>query len=202
MKRRGLLPKLAFAGVTFLFTAFVFVNTYEVVFNRDVTFAQSVTKVPGQQVINSAVRDFATKISSEEPEVTTALDDLEQLEIPALQMQVKIEEARKVDGVWHQRPSVAHAVGLNKDQYGTTVDYLLYANKSWRTIPNPNQIEKGMEVQIHHSGGATSSFEVTEKKILPFTNSLLVSKSENRQILLVIEDASSSIYYGFSLVNR
>ncbi|HYH75846.1 MAG TPA: hypothetical protein VD735_07870 [Candidatus Saccharimonadales bacterium] len=197
----GILSKTALASVTFLFTAFVFVNTYEVVFNRDVAFAQSITKVAGQQVINSSVRDFSTKISSEEPETTAPLDGLNQITIPALTMHVKIEEARKVEGEWYQRPSVAHAIGLNKDQYGTTIDYLLYTSKSWRTIPNPDQIEKGMEVNIEHSGGAVSTFEVSEKKILPLTSSLLVGKTEARQVLLVIEDPNSNVYYGFSLVN-
>lgn len=197
---RHLPSKVLFAVITFGFTAFVFMNTYEVVFNRDIAFAQSVKEVAAQQVINSAVHDFASKSQSEDAESNPALENIDRIDIPALDIQVKIEESRKINNEWYARPSIAHYVGLNKNQFGVTVDYLLYTSKSWRTIPHPDQIEKGMEVRLSYGNGARSLFTVAEKKVLPFSDSLLVSKSEGRQILLIVEDGRNNVYYGYSLV--
>jgi hypothetical protein len=199
MKHR--FAKFVFGVFTFALTAFVFANTYEVLYNKDVAFAQSVTKVSNQQVINSAIEDFAAKISTDEQNPATPMIGLNEIRIPALEANVKIEESRLANGEWYKRPSVAHSIGLNKDTFGTTVDYMLYASKSWRTFPDPNSIEKGMEVLIEHDK-ATSAFTVGEKRILPFDRALLVSKTEARQVLLVIEDPSSQVYYGFSLVSE
>jgi hypothetical protein len=202
MHGKHLLAKIAFASVTFVFTAFVFANTYEVVFNRDIAFADSIQKVTDQQVINDAISDFATKPTADTSARNASLEHMDHFEIPALKMHVKIEESRKVHGLWYERPSTAHDIGLNKDQYNTTVDYLLYTSKSWRTIPHPEQIEQGMEVRLYYGHGDVSSFTVAEKKVLTFDHSLLVSKSADRQLLLVVEDPGSGVYYGYSLVLR
>jgi hypothetical protein len=192
--------KALFFAVTFLLTGYVFLNTYEVLFNKDIPIASSIKKVAAQGVINEAAQDFSAKADSDEADSDPALTGLDHFEIPAIKAKVKIEESRKVNGQWYERPSAAHYIGLNKNQFGVTVDYLLYTSKSWRTIPSPDQIETGMEVKVYYGHGAVSSFSVAEKKLLPIDHSLLVSKSEGRQMLLVIEDPANSVYYGYSLV--
>lgn len=195
---RNFVTKFLAFGVTFIFTAFVFANTYEVVFNRDITLATSVEKSLNQTAINAAIKDFETRLPSEAADTAAAMEQIDRLEIPALDIQLNVEESRRINDSWYSRPSSAHYVGLNKNKSGVTVDYLLYGSKSWRTLPAPERIEQGMEVVVHHRG-ASSVLQVAEKKVLPLDRSLLVSKSENRQLLLVIEDADAGIYYGFSL---
>ncbi len=149
-------------------------------------------------MIDAAVKDFESRLSSNTTDTAAAFNQIDRIEIPALIAQITVEEARRIDNAWYARPSSAHYIGLNKNKYGVTVDYLLYAIKSWRTLPAPERIEQGMDVVVYYSG-ASSVLQVTEKKVLPLDRSLLVSKSENRQILLVIEDTDAGVYYGFSL---
>ncbi len=196
---RNFFIKFTVFGMTFLFTGFTFANTYEVVFNRDIPLAGSVERSSNQTAINSAVQDFETRLTSNNTDSVAALDRIERLEIPALKAQITTEESRLINNEWYARPSTAHYIGLNKNKYGVTVDYLVYAIKSWRTLPAPERIEQGMEVVVHYGNGAGSVLQVTEKKVLPFDRSLLVSKSEYRQVLLVLEDPDAGVYYGFSL---
>lgn len=195
---RAFFVKTAVFMVTFGFTAYIFANTYEVVFNRDIALVHSVQPSANQAAINAIIKDYETRISSDSADTLPSLDGINRIEIPALKSALVAEESRRIDGEWYARPSTAHYVGLNKNKYGTDVDYLVYTIKSWRTLPAPEQIEKGMEVLFYY-GGASSSLEVVEKKVLPFDRSLLVSKSENRQILLLVEDRDESVYYGFAL---
>jgi len=193
------LKKLIFALLTFFFTLFVFLNTYEVVFNKDIIFADSIRKVAAQVTINSAIKDFATKNLTDEINASASLDTMDHLEVPALNVRLHIEESRKIDGQWYERPGTMHYVGLNKNQHDATIDYLLYGTQSWRTVTEPNRLEKGMAVDVYDGSNAASSFVITDKKTLPIGQSLLVNKSEVRQIVLVIENPKENIYYGFSL---
>jgi hypothetical protein len=196
------LAKALLATVSFAFTGFVFLNTYEVVFNKDIVLAQSVRRMAAQDVLNKVVREFEFKTASDETAASSPVGAFEYFEIPDLKARVSLEEGRRIDNQWYQRPSQAHYVGLNKDSHGTTVDYLIYTSKSWQVLPEPGQIETGMEVNFYHSGGAISAFTVTEKKSLPFDQSLIVNKTEERQILLIVEDPATNSYYGYSLVAK
>lgn len=200
--KKHVVHKVLFAMVAFSFTAFVFMNTYEVVFNKDVVLAKSVTQFVPQGAINTATKDFDIEITSETADAHPALENMDRIEFPATKTQLKLEEARRIDGMWYQRPSAVHYVGLNKNQFGVAVDYLLYTTKSWRTLPAPEQIEQGMEARVFYGSGAVSTFEVAEKKVFPHDKSPLLSKSEERQMLFIVDDPDQGVYYGFSLVLR
>jgi phosphotransferase system IIB component len=193
------LNKIGFALVTFAFTTFVLLNTYELVFNQDIAVANSIRKVAAQEAIKNAVQDFSSKALSDEINASTGFNNLDHLEIPALKMQLKIEEARKVNNEWYERPGAAHYIELNKNNHGAPIDYLFYTTQSWRTINEPDHIEKGMEVDVFFGSNDTAAFVVVDKKIAPLTQSLLVGKLDTRQILLIIENPENSIYYGYSL---
>ncbi len=199
---RPFLIKATVFLMTFGFTAFIFANTYEVVFNRDIAFANSIRPSANRVALDGVVKDFESRISSNSTDTVPALSNINRLEIPALDIQLEVEEARQIDSDWYARPSTAHYVGLNKNKYGVNVDYLMYVIESWRTFQTPEQIEQGMEVILSYGSGASTVLEVTEKKLLPLDRSLLIGKSENRQILLLIEDQVEAVYYGFSLEAR
>jgi hypothetical protein len=192
------ISKLLFAFITFAFTLFVFANTYEVVFNKDIALAHSVRKVEIQAPINGAIKDFSSRALTDEINASTGLNSMERIEIPALNSRVRVEESRKIDGSWYERPGALHYIELNRNQHGAPIDYLLYGTQSWQTITEANQIEKGMEVDVYFGGGA-ATFTVTDKKIAAVQQSLLVGKSEARQILLLIENPQEALYYGYSL---
>lgn len=202
MKIRKVFTVILLPCLSFSFTVFVFLNTYEVVMNRQVAFAQSIRKMTNQSVLNNVVTEFGSKPASEDAAKSSSLNNMESLKIPALKTRLELEEARRINGEWYQRPSMGHYIGLNKDSRDTIVDYAIYTSKSWQTIPAPGQLEEGMEVEVNYDGGAISTFTIAEKKVLPLHHSLIVNKAEGRQILLMIEDSANNLYYGYSLELR
>ena len=199
---RNFFLKTALATISCGFTVLVFINTYEVVFNKDVAFARSVEKSSAQVVINDSLKNFSTKTGANHGDFNSSLTHLQAIEIPALKIRLQLEEARNINNSWYLRPSFGNYISLNKDSRGTTVDYLVYARESWRTIPEADQIENGMQAVLIYDKGAQSVFKVSEKKALQGTQSLIVSKTEQRQILLIIENGGTNSYYGFSLVGE
>jgi hypothetical protein len=197
-----LAQKLLLGLVSFAFTAVVFMNTYEVAFNRDIAFAQSLNKIAAQSVINSTVTGYATKTGVAQSKFVSNLENPQALNIPALKVRTQIEESRKVDNLWYARPSFGHFIELNKDAQNTPVDYLIYCQQSWRTIPKASQIDVGMDVEIVFKGDARLTYRVAERKTQAIDRPLVLDKSENRQIILIVEDPASGVLYGFSLMQE
>jgi hypothetical protein len=197
IKRR--FPQFLLAFASLALTAFAFLNTYEVVFNKDIAFADSIHKITAQDQIRAIVDQFNLKPEAGRALSNSAYRNLEQIQIPSLGANLYLEEERLINGNWYARPSMGHVVPLNKDDHGVTIDYLIYSIASWRSLPAPNQIEEGMTVNLFHDGRAVSTFKVAEKQALPLDKTFVASKSDKRQIILFIEDPEHAVYYGFSL---
>lgn len=191
--------KILLLLLSIIFTAFAFVNTYEVIFNKDVAFANSIRPISAQEQINAIVKQFDLKPEAGRERHNTQYTGLGRLHFPSLESNVYLEEKRLVDGQWYVRPSLAHYIGLNKDNFDVTVDYLIYMQAGWQTLPNPDLLEKGMEVRLFHDGNTATTFKIVEKKVLPLQTTFVAGKSEDRQIVLFIEDPGKKLYYGFSL---
>lgn len=197
---KWIIIKLIFGLISGIFTLYIFLNTYEVVANKDIPIAHSIRQIFTQDVINKEIKEFSIKQDSRNLNNNARFESPDYLEVPALGIRLHLEEARKVNGLWYQRPSLGHYIGLNKDDFGNTIDYLIYTDKSWRTIPFADEMEEGTQVRLSNRKGFGITFEVGERQILPFDRSFIIDKTENRQIILIIEDRESQKYYGYSLI--
>ena len=192
--------KALLAGTCLGVMAFVFMNTYEVVFNKDIILANAVTKYGPQAEIKAVINQFNIKPEAAQQASNAAYGKLEMLEFPALSSHLSLEEKRVIDGLWYVRPNLGQYVGLNRDAYGVTLDYLIYTRSSWRTFPAPSQLEVGMEAKVYHDGHDVATYKIVEKQAMPLEGTFIASKTRQRQIILLIEDHKDNAYYGFSLV--
>lgn len=192
--------KFFIVALSMSFTAFVFMNTYEVVFNRDVAVANSVRQFAMQDQLANIIKQFDIEPEANSEKVNAKYERLAYLQFPSLSANLYLEERRVINGSWYVRPNLAHYIELNKDSRGVAVDYLVYARSSWQTIATPNDIELGSDVRLFHDGQKVATFKVQEKEVLPFSSSFVAGKSESRQIILLIEDPDSRTYFAYSLV--
>lgn len=199
MKRLSL-PKLLLVTLSLGFTAFVFMNTYEVVLNKDIIVANSIAKFGAQSEIKAVINQFDVQPDADQQVSNAQYDKLESLQFPSLTSRLYLEGKRVINGSWYVRPNLGHYIGLDKDVHGVTLDYLIYADQSWRTLPEPNQIEIGSTVNLYHDGHNQTTYKVAEKQVLPVQGTFIASKTQQRQIILLIEDSKQKLYYGFSLV--
>jgi hypothetical protein len=177
-------------------------NTYEVVFDKDIILADSIRPYGAQAEIRAVIQQFDIQPDADQTVSNAEYDRMESLQIPALSSRVYLEEKRNIKGTWYTRPNLGHYIGLDKDAHGVTLDYLVYADSSWRTLPAPNQIEIGMLVNLFHDGHATATYQVAEKQVMPLQGTFIASKTKQRQIILLLEDHKNNVYYGYSLVEK
>lgn len=199
---KNFLAKIVFGGLSFFFTAIVFLNAYELIANKDIPWATSLQRLSVQDVIDKEIKEFSVKQGSKDLNNNSRLENIRDIEIPSLNVRVPLEAAREIDGAWYQRPNLAHYIGLNKDDYGNIVDYLIYTNKSWRTVPDVENIERGTEVKLVDPNGFNALFQVSEKQILPLDKMFVLNKADDRQVILIVEDPENGRYFGYSLTMK
>lgn len=191
--------KFVFGLLSATATVLVFLNTYEVVYNKDVVGATSVAPMVAQNAIEEVTSNFDTKQGVSQQEFQQPINNVESIQIPSLHYKIQIEDARKINKVWYTRPSFGNMIGLNKDSRQTVVDHLVYMKKSWRTIPDGAKITKGLAVNLLHDGGGVANYEVISVNRFNISQVPIIEKSEKRQIIIILEDTNTDSYYAYSL---
>ena len=197
MKR---LPQITLAIISLGFAAFVLLNTYEIVFNKDIAFVSALNKYSAGDQVQATMGQFDVKPDAGRALSNAAYVRLERLQLPAIDTALNLEDKRYINDTWYSRQSFGHVVPLNQDDKGTTIDYLVYCTRGWQSLPEPNQIEPGMEVVLLHDGGKEATFIVEEKAFLASDKTFTAGKTEERQLILIVSDAEHNGFYGFSMV--
>lgn len=191
-----------FGVASFCFTAFVYANTYEVVFNKDAPIVSSVVRTDIQAPINGVISDFALKQGLSQSSFSSNLTTLKSLEFPAARTRLPLEEFRRIEGYWYMRPGFGSYVNLNKDLNNNTVDYLIYARESWQTFVDGGKLETGMEASLFHDNNSRLDFTIESKSLFNKAELPTIGKVEERQLVLLIEDTASQQYFSYSLVQK
>lgn len=189
--------KLIVGFLTFLLTSFILINTYEVVFNKDIPFANAIAPLRSQRIINNTISYFENGGDKMYSAPTGSLGEPDYLYIPSTDSRVFVARERKIDGEWYYRPNNFHYISLNQDESGVTGDLLLYTTKGFRTIPQPSGVEIGDEIAVTNQRGKTTSFAVTDVQVLPLDETYIVPDSDVRQLVIIVDDPEKEIFYLF-----
>lgn len=179
-------------------TILVFANTYEIVYSRDIPVARSVTRYQTQQPINSLIADLALKQGVKQSRFSPLVKP-RNLEIESANIRLQLEEARRIDGAWYTRPSSGSYLALNRDPSGAGIDFLIYTQQSWRSVPDRHQLDTGMDVTLFHDQNSQMHFVITAKETKPASQPIVIAKTEERQLILLVEDPAGHEYVGYTL---
>lgn len=194
-----LLQNFCFGLLSFLATAFVLANAFEVVANKDVPVANSVVRSAIQAPITNLIDNLNVKQGASQNLATSDLIEPKSLMIEDLDIKLQLEEARNINHDWYFRPGFGSYLGLNSNDRGTTVDYLIYSAQSWNGIPDPNQIEPGMVAYVNHSSRSKLAFKVVAKEVQDSFSPAIIATAESRQLILLVESSNKDVYYYFTL---
>jgi hypothetical protein len=204
-KIQNLLLKSVILVLTLGATFFIILSTVEIVANIDIAYIQAMSPVEAQEPINkiiryseeSGVKDFGNKRYVD-------LGQLDYMYFPSQNYRVFIGNARKVkessSGLekWFMKPNNAHSIVLNKDKSGVKGDYLFYTDQSWKTIPDSRRIDVGDEVKIVNTRGDGYDFRLIERQELKYSETYIPQTSNERQIVIVVENKEQNTYTAFS----
>lgn len=183
---------------TALLTLLILASTVEVLYNVDLPVVRALEPIESGVTIDKLLRSYSTSETKRYVVKTGALGDLDYLTIPALGTRVFIARERKIDEQWYLRPNNIHSIPLNYDEFDNPGDYLFYTKKGFNSIPEPANLEIGDEIQITNTRGKTTAFAVEDKQVLPQGEPYIASDTGLRQIILLVEDRQSDVYYIFT----
>lgn len=191
----SLLNKIIIGILTAFFTALIFLNTFEVVFNRDIPFVQAIKPLETQGAVNEILSFYSVSGTKEYDVKTGALGELDFAYFPSIDSQVYIARERQIKDKWYYRPNNIHYIPLNYDALGDIGDYIFYTSKSWRAIGLPQDLEIGDEMRVTNTRSKTVSFEIVDMQILPQDTPFVPDDSGLRQIILMVDDPQNDVYY-------
>lgn len=192
---KSLFNKVLIGIVTAIFTAMIFLNTAEVVFNKDIPVVQAIKPLESQKVVNDILNFYSVAGEKEYDVKTGALGELDFAYLPSIDARVFIARERQIDDTWYFRPNNIHYIPLNYDALGDVGDYLFYTSKSWRAVHAPEELQIGDELRVTNTRSKTISFSITDKQILPHDALYVPSDTGLRQIILVVDDPVNDVYY-------
>jgi hypothetical protein len=123
----------------------------------------------------------------------------EALLINSIEARLQLVEGRKINDQWYTRDFGASYVILNKDRNDNDVDMLIYARKSWRSIPTPENLELADVITVLYQGRLTSNFKVIEKRVVASDDTFVPTATDRRNIILIVNDPKENLNYIFTL---
>jgi len=187
-KFANLIARFIIYLVVFLFTVYIYLNTYELVFLKDIEFIPAITSFSylnsglGQGfIIPNQSLNFAGGEMGD-------YGELSYLRIPSFNKKIGLLKGVKAFGNFIIFTNHAHyLVQFYPD--GTRVrTLLLYINKSWRTLDHPERISRGTNLLIDTKRGWTYLFKVEDVQLLTFSQKYVFPLREKPSLIILIQD--------------
>jgi hypothetical protein len=182
-------------------TIFIVLNTIEVTGNIDIPYINSMIPIKAQDAVTKIVRySEEAGVKDFGPKRYVTLGSLDYIYFPTQNYRVFTGKSRKLTEYssktekWFMKPNNAHYLILNRDKNGLDGDYLFYTDQSWRTIPNSKIIGIGDRVQVINTRGDLFQFSIVEQQELSLSESYIPQTSQERQLIIIIEDKLSDTY--------
>lgn len=170
----------------FYLTTFMVLNTVEILLEYDIPYIDAIKTIQAE----SALPDLAIH-SAESPAQIQGLPLLVRLPLHGIRLEV-IQGSITPNG-WLARTNKAHfLVAQVEDQEAL----ILYAQKDWRTITDPNIITIEDNLYID-TAEWRYLYRVTQSYTISSQSSYVIPQNEFPQLLLIIEDTDTNTLYLF-----
>lgn len=192
--------KIIGLGAFFAFvTWFVFLNSFEIVFNRDTRFVQALEQFQSKETIESILeKDSVTNPSLNfEENWVGNFGALKTLKIPVFRSRLPLSEAISVNGEWLARSGSGHFRIIGSGRNGNMGDVIVYLRSGWRTIASPEQLSIGDNIFLETDADWRYMFRIVSKGSLRLNQPFVKSDNNSGTLVLLIEDDQRKAVFAF-----
>lgn len=198
IKRAVTVVRIVSAGLAFAaLTVFVFLNSFEVLFNKDISFIHALDTLHAQKMINDIVGEVNGNLFQLTSEKLGNFGSPQTLKIPSINSKLNLVKAIHVDGNWLYRANNGHYIVTSASKNGNVGDVVIYANTSWRTILAPGDIKIGDNLFLDTDSGWRYMFRITNKSTLHFDDAYVKREMPVNSLTLLVEDERNNVVYLF-----
>ncbi len=194
------LVKIIGLGVFFAFvTCFVFLNSFEIVFNHDTRFSSALERFQSKETLESILKENSDAQSFSILERSWAGDFgvPKTLKIPVFSSRLPLSEAISVNGEWLARSGNGHFRIISSGRNGNIGDVIVYLRSQWRTIASPEQLSIGDNIFLETDAGWRYMFRTVNKSLLRPNQPFVKSDNNSGTLILLIEDDQRKVIFAF-----
>lgn len=190
----GFLFTLSILSTCIVFTGYVYANSYEVLFNKDLTYSSAIEEfhaVNLLQGIRLESRGVEINLSGN---VVGDYGKPEVINFSSLNKRISMIPAIVTDSQWMTRSNNGHFFVTYKENKDLE-SIVVYMRKSWRTIETPENLAVGQNIFIDTNKDWRYMFRIEDVVALDMESKYVISDKDVTQLVVLIEAPEESLVY-------
>lgn len=176
-------------------TTFVFANSYELAFGKDLPYVQALEPVH--------VKKFLPENKVAEISIATLPGTVreggfgtpETLKLPSQGAKVEMVPAVYKDNEWLGRLNAGHYYILTSSKNNNIGTTFVYVREGWRSVADASAIKTGENIFIDTNREWRYMFRIDQVNTYRYTDNYIVEDSVLPKLVLVIDDAVNQVNY-------
>lgn len=197
------LAKVVVLGIFFFgITVFVFLNSFEILFNRDISFVDALEKFRSKDMIEGVLKKDSSEavLSNYEKSWIGDFGIPKTLKIPVFSSRLPLSKAIFLSGEWLVRSGNGHFLITGPGKNGNIGDVIIYSQSGWRTIFSPERLSIGDNIFLETDADWRYMFRVVNKGSLYPNQPFVKSDNDIGSLILFAEDESRSVVFAFECI--
>ncbi|MDD5083654.1 MAG: hypothetical protein PHT88_01785 [Candidatus Moranbacteria bacterium] len=188
--------KMAIIGLIFAsLTVFVFANSIEVLFNKDIPHIHALDKLSSKTTLDSIVGGPNEGVRDIDAGKVGNFGKPKMLKIPSMSSKLNLIESIVVGDDWLYRANNGHYIIVSDGKNGNIGDVVIYANASWRTFPTPEHLKIGDNLFLDTDTGWRYMFRITNRSVVHPDDPYVKGDSAANSLILIMEDKDTGLTY-------
>lgn len=196
----SIIKNLFFLLGCFSITVFIFLSSYETLFNKDVKYIYSIELVNIDNIVNALVTDKGSDFPaiSVQPEFAGKYGIPSLIKMPNLDKKIQLTSAIK-DGQhqWLARSNSGHYFFTSSNKDGKSGDMVIYIRKGWRTLEEAQDMNVGDNIFVDTLDEWRYVFRISETAILANDQVYISTQTKEPSLVIIVNDEKNSINYVF-----
>ncbi len=180
-------------GLSCLLTFFVYANSFELLFNKDLVFATSIKTFPNTQLLNSLIYPL-TNTGVRSATYEGEFGQPKEIRIPEQNIRIQVIPSLKENNNFLARANTAQYGFRSQNMDGKLGNITFYLTKNWRTLDNPATINTQDNVFIDTDKDWRYMYRILEKKVISQNSSYVPTTSPLPNLILCVDDGKKSEY--------
>lgn len=182
-------------GGCFLVTVFIFLNSYETVFSKDVKYISTVETINIDSIVTSVIQQNNNVSAEDELRMIEKFGVPAYLRIPKVVSKIQLMKSIKnSDDKLLCRSNSGHYLFFEGSTNKDSENIIIYIKKSWRTIDDINVLEEGDNVFVETVDNKLHMYKVDNVRKAPVNSQYTINKTDDPTLTIIIESDNDINY--------
>ena len=176
-------------GISLAITGFVFINSYEIAFNKDLPYVGAL-KAVDLNIVEQAY-DIDPALDNETFSATQFGIPIG-LRISGEKGKIQLAPAIRADGEWLTRSSTGHTASFTTGE-DTQDNMLVYMNRNVRTLQTVGEVVAGDHIFVDTLDGYRFIFRISDIQTVDSNRPYVIESNNAAKLVVIIQDQDTGL---------